>query len=413
MRLSKYFIPTLREDPKNAECASHRLMLKSGLLFMVSSGIYAYLPLGYKILRKIENIIRKRMNEEGAVELFMSALQPIEIWKQTGRDKTLEEVMLKFKDRRERELCLGPTHEEEITEIAKRFILSYKQMPLILYQIQTKFRDETRPRFGLIRSCEFIMKDAYSFDIDENALDISYEKMLRAYNNIFRDLNLDVVVTEADPGAMGGSFSHEFMVPAQIGEDVLYFCNNCKKYFKKSGKCDTCKTPLIEKRMIEVGHIFKLGTKYSSAQGAYFLNHKGERKPIIMGCYGVGVSRLLPAIIEQNYDDKGIIWPKSVSGFDATLILLEKEDKDLYSEAESLYGKLERAGFDILFDDREEAAGVKFRDAYLIGNPFIIIIGKKYKKHREFEVEVRKDGSKRMFNSDGLINFLQEEYSDR
>ncbi len=413
MRLSEYFIPTLREDPKNAECASHRFMLKSGLLFMVSSGIYAYLPLGYKILRKIEDIIRKRMNEEGAIELFMSALQPIEMWKQTGRDKTLEEVMLKFKDRRGRELCLGPTHEEEITEIAKRFVLSYKQMPLILYQIQTKFRDETRPRFGLIRSCEFIMKDAYSFDIDENSLDVSYNKMLRAYKNIFRDLSLEVVITEADPGAMGGNFSHEFMVPAQIGEDVLYFCNNCKKYLKRNGKCETCGATLVEKRMIEVGHIFKLGTKYSSAQEAYFLNHRGERKPIIMGCYGIGVSRLLPAIIEQNYDDKGVVWPKGVSGFDATLVLLEKEDEVLYKEAESLYKKLTGIGFDVLFDDRGEAAGVKFRDAYLVGNPFIIIIGKKYKRHKKFEVEVRKNGSKHMFNSDELINFLQREYGDR
>ncbi len=413
MLFSQGFIPTLREDPKSAECMSHKLMLKSGLLFMVSSGIYVYLPLGLKILRRIEAIIRRRMDEEGARELFMSALQPIEIWKQTGRDKDLEEVMIKFKDRRGRELCLGPTHEEEITEIAKRYIFSYKQMPLILYQIQTKFRDETRPRFGLIRSCEFIMKDAYSFDADDVGLDASYNRMFRAYRNIFKDVGLQIIITEADPSSMGGSFSHEFMVPAEVGEDLLYFCNKCNRYFPKGNKCEVCENDLIEKRTIEVGHIFKLGTKYSSAQKAYFLNKKGEKKPIIMGCYGIGVSRLLPAIIEQNYDDKGIIWPKGVSGFDATLVLLEREDKFLYNEAKKMYDILIKGGFDILFDEREEPAGVKFHDAYLIGNPFIIIIGRKYKEHKKFEVEVRRNGEKHLFTSQELLNFLNKEYDIR
>ena len=410
MLLSNSFIPTLREDPKNAECISHKLMLKAGLISMVSSGIYTYLPLGLAILRKIENIIRRRMNEEGALELLMSALQPIEIWEQTGRDKTLKDVMFKVKDRRKRELCLGPTHEEEITEIAKRFILSYKQMPLILYQIQTKFRDEARPRFGLIRSCEFIMKDAYSFDSDESGLGVSYEKMLRAYDNIFRDMSFDFVKTEADPGAMGGNFSHEFMAPAEIGEDVLYLCGNCNKYYRSSGKCAGCGADLTEKKMIEIGHIFKLGTKYSAAQSAYVLDNQGKRQPVIMGCYGIGVSRIMPAIIEQSHDSRGIIWPLCVSAFDASLLVLEKENEFLYKEASLLYEKLTNAGFDVLFDERSEPAGVKFNDAYLIGNPYIIIIGKKYKEHNKFELEVRKTGKKHLFTAQELVNFLKEKH---
>jgi len=408
MLLSRSFIPTLREDPKNAECISHKLMLKAGLISMISSGIYTYLPLGLAILRKIENVIRARMNEEGALELLMSTLQPIDIWKQTGRDETLKEVMLKVKDRKERELCLGPTHEEEITEIAKRFILSYKQMPLILYQIQTKFRDETRPRFGLVRSCEFIMKDAYSFDSDEAGLDISYEKMLRAYDNIFRDMSFDFVRTEADPGAMGGNFSHEFMVPAEIGEDALYLCSKCDKYYRSPGECSDCGRKLVEKKMIEVGHIFKLGTKYSAAQNAYFLDNHGKRRPVIMGCYGIGVSRIMPAIIEQSHDSKGIVWPPCISAFDISLLVLERENDFLYKEASSLYTKLIKAGFDVLFDERSEPAGVKFNDAYLIGNPYIVIIGKKYKGNNKFELEVRKTGEKHLFTAEELINFLKE-----
>jgi len=350
------------------------------------------------------------MNEEGAHELYMSALQPLDIWEKTGRTKDLEEVLIKFKDRKGRDLCLGPTHEEEITEIVKRYIFSYKQLPLILYQIQTKFRDEPRPRFGLIRSCEFIMKDAYSFDADGSGLDLSYEKMFGAYNKIFNDCGLEFITVEADPGAMGGSLSHEFMVPAQIGEDKLFLCSECNKYFNKAGKCKICKKRLAEKKMIEVGHVFKLGTKYSTAQGAYFLNHRGTRCPLIMGCYGIGVSRLISAIIEQNHDTKGIIWPKNVSGFQVSLLILERENESLFKQALSLYQILTNAGYDVLFDERFEPAGVKFNDAYLIGSPYIIIIGKRYLRENRFELEVRKTKMKLNFNKDELLNFLEKEY---
>jgi prolyl-tRNA synthetase len=336
----------------------------------------------------------------------MTHLQPIEIWKKTGRDKDLAEVMFRFKDRKEKQLCLGPTHEEEITEIVRRYINSYQQLPFILYQIQTKFRDEARPRYGLIRGCEFVMKDAYSFDVDEEGLDLSYQKMLDVYHNIFKECGLNFVVIEADPGVMGGNISHEFMVPASIGEDVLFWCKSCRKYFKID-KCPHCKKDLEERRMIEIGHIFKLGTKYSETLGAYFLDKQGKRKPIIMGCYGIGVSRMLSAIIETNYDEKGIIWPKNIAPFDIIILLLEE---NLLDQVLSLEKFLEENGFSVLIDERKQTAGVKFNDAYLLGIPYILVMGKKYLKERKLEVEIRRNKEKLSLNKEELIKFLKDEY---
>jgi prolyl-tRNA synthetase len=316
--------------------------------------------------------------------------------------------MIKFKDRKNRLLCLGPTHEEEVTEIIRRFVSSYKQLPLILYQIQAKFRDEPRPRFGLLRSCEFIMKDAYSFDRDEEGLSQNYEKMREAYQDIFRDCGLNYVMTEAESGAMGGDVSHEFMVRAPIGEDLLYRCSGCNKYFKKPGQCSDCGVVLEEEKMIEVGHIFKLGTKYSQSQEAYFLDNDGERKPMIMGCYGIGVSRLLPAIVETNYDREGIIWPRNVSPFDISLIIL---DEELRSDALAGAQMLEKQGLEVLVDDRLLAAGVKFNDTCLIGNPYIAIMGKNYKNSRKIDLEIRKTKDKFSFSLEELANFLKKEYA--
>lgn len=412
MLFSKSFIFTSRQDPKIAECKSHKLLLKGCFLFMLSSGIYSYLPLGWRVLKRISDIIRKYMDMEGAQELIMSSLQPIEIWEKTGRDKDLEEVMFKFKDRKERTLCLGPTHEEVITEIARKHISSYKQMPFTLYQIQTKFRDEPRPRFGLMRSCEFLMKDAYSFDVDEHGLEESYKKMLTAYQNIFKECSLNYVLIEAEPGVMGGNISHEFMVPAPIGEDILLYCSVCNKYYRpkevqKIEACPECGSKLGEHKMVEIGHIFKLGTKYSLTQEAFFLDKNGERKPIIMGCYGIGVSRLLAAIVEQEADDKGIIWPKNVSPFNASIVVLEN---NLFEQAVSLEEILEKTGLSILLDDRNEGAGVKFNDAYLIGSPFIIVMGKNYLKTGKIDVEIRKTKAKLSFTQEEVINFLKNEY---
>jgi len=375
---------------------------------MVSAGVYSYLPLGWRVLNNINNIIRKHMNLNGAEELFMSALQPIEIWQKTGRDKDLEEVMFKFKDRKNRELCLGPTHEEEITEIIRQLVFSYKQLPFMLYQIQTKFRDEPRPRFGLMRAVEFIMKDAYSFDKDEEGLSQNYEKMVKVYEDIFKECGLGFITIEADSGAMGGSVSHEFMVPGETGEDILFHCSGgCAKYFKKGGNCPECKKKLNEKKMIEIGHIFKLGTKYSQAQEAFFLDEKGNRLPFVMGCYGIGVSRIFSAIAQVNSDEKGLIWPKGVSPFDISLVVL---DDKLLPQALKLEEILEAEGFSVLIDDRAQAAGVKFKDAYLLGNPYILIMGKKFLLDKTIDLEVRKGKMSKGFKSEELVKFLKQEY---
>jgi len=408
MRFSESFIFTLREDPKVAECKSHKLLLKGCFLFMVSSGIYSYLPLGWRVLNNINKIIRKHMDAKGAQELFMSALQPMDIWQKTGRDKDLAEVMFSFKDRKERDLCLGPTHEEEITEIVRRYVSSYRQLPFILYQIQTKFRDEPRSRFGLMRSCEFIMKDAYSFDTDQEGLKANYDKMLAAYQDIFKECGLDFIMLEADPGAMGGSISHEFMVPAPTGEDILFYCSKCNSYSKDEKACPKCKAVVKEERMVEIGHIFQLGTKYSVAQEAMFVDNNGKQSPIIMGCYGIGVSRMLSAIAEVSSDDKGIIWPKGVSPFDISLVVLN--DK-LLDDAFKLQDELEAQGFSVLVDDRDDAAGVKFKDAYLIGNPYILIMGKKYANESLIDVEVRKTKESMSLSKEEVVNFLKKEYA--
>ncbi|MDD5080483.1 MAG: proline--tRNA ligase [Candidatus Omnitrophica bacterium] len=403
---SQQFIPTSRQASRDAEAVSHILGFRAGLFFMLSAGIYSYLPLGYKVIRNIEKIIRKHMNASGAQELLMSALQPIDIWRKTGRDEILKDVMLTLKDRKGRELCLGPTHEELITEIAKRYTKSYKQMPFILYQIQTKFRDEARPRFGLLRSCEFIMKDAYSFDVDEAGLDINYQKMYEAYNKIFAECGVEYVSVEADSGAMGGKVSHEFMIPAEIGEDTLFYCAACNKYFADIEACPTCKGKLHKRTMIEVGHIFKLGTKYSAAQEALFLDSSGARKPVVMGCYGIGVSRMLSAIIEGNNDSRGIVWPVSVAPYKVIVSILNDKFKD---EAVKFSNALDERGAEVLIDDRPESPGVKFNDAALIGIPYILVFGKTFEQKGKVELEIRRTGQKHEFELDKALNYLLEQ----
>ncbi|MCX5707094.1 MAG: His/Gly/Thr/Pro-type tRNA ligase C-terminal domain-containing protein, partial [Candidatus Omnitrophica bacterium] len=326
------------------------------------------------------------------------ALQPLDLWEKTGRDKDIGEVMVRFTDRRGRKICLGPTHEEVITELVKSQVSSYKQLPLVLYQIQTKFRDEIRPRFGLIRACEFIMKDAYSFDQDEEGLDKNYQAMYEAYLRIFKRCGLKVLTTEADSGVMGGKVSHEFMVPALDGEDIVLVCPECKtaKAFKEREKesCPKCKTRADKVNTIEVGHIFKLGTKYTQVLGANFLDASGKLQPIIMGCYGIGVSRLISAIIEQNNDQEGIIWPKEVSPYQLIILPLDVTDPKIMELASGIYKEVEGSNIDALLDDRDERAGVKFKDADLLGIPLQLVIGKSSLKDNTIELKIRRTQEK-------------------
>ncbi|PIQ87131.1 MAG: proline--tRNA ligase [Candidatus Omnitrophica bacterium CG11_big_fil_rev_8_21_14_0_20_43_6] len=350
------------------------------------------------------------MNACGASELLLPALHPLELWQKTGRDKDLGEVMFKFKDRRERDLALGPTHEEVITDLVKNNLSSYRQLPLVLYQIQTKFRDEIRPRFGLVRGCEFIMKDAYSFDQDEAGLDKNYQLMFEAYKRIFVRCGLKILITEADSGVMGGKVSHEFMVEAPLGEDVVCFCPQCKSAKAAKGGsslCFTCNINMDQVNTIEVGHIFKLGTKYSQALEANFSDKSGQLKPLIMGCYGIGVSRLISAIIEQNNDADGIIWPKQVAPFDIMILPLDITNASVMEQADKLYQELEASGLDVLMDDRDERAGVKFKDADLIGIPVSIVIGKKSIEEKKIELRLRKDKSTKNLSFDQALEAIK------
>jgi len=410
MYWTKSFIPTLKEAPQEAESVSHQLMLRAGLARMLMAGVYSYLPLGLKVLNNIEGIIRREMNAAGANELLLPALQPLDLWVKTGRDKTIGEVMIQFTDRRGRHICLGPTHEEIITDLAKNHISSYKQLPITLYQIQTKFRDELRPRFGLVRACEFIMKDAYSFDQDEEGLEKSYQAMFAAYKNIFKSCGLNCLAVEADSGVMGGNVSHEFMVPASCGEDLVFVCPDCKTAFPyKEGaadSCPKCKAKSEKVNTIEVGHIFKLGTKYSAALGANFLDSKGSLKPLIMGCYGIGVSRLISTIIEQNHDQNGIIWPAEVTPYDIIVAPLDVTDENILNQGRKLYEALTAQGKSALLDDRDERAGVKFKDADLVGIPRQIIVGKEFVKRGMVELKDRRSQEKTIDTPENILKLL-------
>ncbi|AEI15771.1 Prolyl-tRNA synthetase [Flexistipes sinusarabici DSM 4947] len=546
MRLSNYFTPTLRETPAEAEVVSHKLMLRAGMIRKSAAGIYSYLPLGLKVIQKVEQIVRKYMNEYGAVELLMPAVCSADLWRESGRWADYGKELLRIKDRHGRDFCIGPTHEEVITDIVRNSVKSYKQLPLNLYQIQTKFRDEVRPRFGLMRGREFIMKDAYSFDINDKAAEKSYKQMHAAYCKIFESCNLKYKVVEADSGAIGGSFSHEFMVLADTGEDFVISCNSCDysanmekavtadnyakdnekilpsqqvktpgqktvedvanfldvninkivktlilktdddfvalmvrgdheanlvklknyldvvnvdfasekeieeitggamgfsgpvnlplpiyadnavKYIKNfvvggnakdvhlknvnigedftvkqfgdfrtaepGDECPKCgKGTYVITKGIEVGHIFKLGTKYSESMNATYLDKDGKQKHMIMGCYGIGIGRTAAAAIEQNHDDAGIIWPPQLAPFEVVVVPVNTNDENVVNVAETIYLKLLKKGVDVVIDDRDERAGVKFNDADLIGYPLRINVGKKTLKEGNIEIFIRKD----------------------
>ncbi len=404
MYWSKFFIPTLKETPIGTEAISHQLSLRASLVHMLTSGVYSYLPVGYKVLRKVENIIREEMDAIGCCELLLPSLHPLEVWKKTGRDQTLKEVMITFENKKGQKMCLGPTHEEIITTLAKDFIQSYRQLPVTLYQIQTKFRDEIRTRFGIVRACEFIMKDAYSFDRDVEGLKKNYELQLNAYVRIFKRCGLEPIVVAADSGAMGGSVSHEFLVTAAIGEDAIWLNTQTGQVLKdENGTAPTQPGSWEKKVAIELGHIFQLGTKYSEALGALFLDEDGKQKPMIMGCYGIGVSRLLAAIVELNSDPAGIIWPKEVSPFDVQLLPVQASDPVAMELANQYYKELKAKGVDVLVDDRDESAGRKFNDADLIGIPYRVIIGKRMLAQNQVEIKNRKTGVIEAVSKESLV----------
>lgn len=417
MKWSKFFIPTFKEVPAGTEAISHQLLLRAGLVHMLTSGVYSYLPLGLKVLRRIENIIRQEMNAIGANELFLPCLHPLDLWERTGRDKTLADVMIKFDDNRKKGMCLGPTHEEVITNLVKDFVQSYRQLPIVLYQIQTKFRDELRPRFGIVRAREFIMKDAYSFDFNQDGLAKNYDLMHGAYKRIFQRCGLDVVTLEADSGAMGGDVSHEFMVPAPIGEDTIVSCPSCDfqggatDERREGAICPKCqKGQLTAQVAIELGHIFQLGTKYSEALDAQYLDEDGKQKPIIMGCYGIGVSRVIAAVIEKNNDEWGIIWPREVAPFDVEIVLIEGSDTGggISELADQYYAELTGQGLEVLVDDRSESPGRKFNDADLIGIPIRIIIGKRNLADGKVEIKIRESGEVALIAKDQATKKVQE-----
>jgi len=565
MRWTKALIPTLKEDPQDAEVISHKLMIRAALVRKLFSGAYSYLPLGLKILQKISNIIREEMNSEGAQEVLLPAMHPPELWKKTGRYELLGQVLIKFKDRHNKELVLGPTHEEIITDLVANNVKSYKDLPLILYQIQTKFRDEPRPRFGVMRTSEFIMKDAYSFDRDVEGMEASYKKMYEAYCRIFERCGLPYIPVEADPGMMGGSISHEFMVPSEAGEDVIAVCRKCKyaastqvaackvsgsgskaiakklpiaevetpdiktiekvseflkvepiklvktllykaddkvvalllrgdleanetklkNYLKsssleladekaveaitgapagfsgpvslnkvrivadnsvkdmvnfvtgankkdahlinvnigrdfetkefadlrmitKSDLCPSCGKEIDIKRAIEVGHTFKLGTKYSEVLGAKILDADGKTVPAIMGCYGIGVTRIIPTLIETSNDKDGIIWPLSIAPYQIMIVALNIAGKKVKDVSEEVYKDLTKAGHEVLFDDRDISAGIKFKDADLIGIPIQIIVGEKNAKRDVVEIKNRRDRSVVEVKSKDAVTHLKQ-----
>ena len=563
MRMSNMLNLTMREVPAEAEIASHQLMLRAGLMRKMASGVYNYMPLGLKVLKNIEDIVREEMNKTGAQEFLASALLPAELWQESGRWYAYGPEMFRLKDRNNRDFCLGPTHEEVFTDIARQEIKSYRQLPLNLYQIQTKYRDERRPRFGVMRSREFIMKDAYSFDKDEAGLDVSYNKMHAAYVSLFNRCGLDVKCVEADSGAIGGSNSAEFMVKSEVGEDDVVFCTSCdyaaniekavttaekaekeellqiekietpdvktieelvaffntdaKKFAKtliynadgkivavmvrgdrgvnetkvsnalggvvelqmasveqvgaatsaqvgfagpiglkveallvdnevanmynfivganKTGyhiinvnykrdfegtvgdfrnieegeKCPHCGESITISRGTEVGHIFKLGTKYSAPMGANFIDENGEPKALEMGCYGIGINRTMASIIEQHHDDNGIIWPLSVAPYHVSIVVAVVKNEEQMKVAEDIYNKLKEMNIKVLLDDRDERAGVKFKDADLIGAPMRITVGKKISEGK-VEFKLRNSSEVEVIDLNEVYNKISEEF---
>lgn len=423
MRLSQYFFPTLKENPAEAQIASHRYMLRAGMIRQSAAGIYSWLPLGLRVLKKIEQIVREEQNATGAHELLMPTIQSADLWKESGRYDDYGKEMLRITDRHDRDMLYGPTNEELITDIVRQSIHSYKSLPQMLYHIQWKFRDEVRPRFGVMRGREFLMKDAYSFDLTADDARKSYYKMFAAYLRSFAKMGLRAIPMQADTGPIGGDLSHEFIILAETGESEVFcdpewlkkdvmaeqidyqadlsdFVADWTKLYAATDEIHNPETSplsedqLLKTRGIEVGHIFYFGTKYSKPLGAVVPTAEGETVPLEMGSYGIGVSRLLGAIIEANHDENGIIWPEAVAPFDVGLINLKVGHEGTDSVCQTIYDRLQSAGKDVLLDDRSDRAGAKFADMDLIGLPWQIVVGPKSVAQNAVEVKNRRTGER-------------------
>ena len=442
MRMSRYFLPTLRDDPKEAEIVSHRLMLRAGMIRQASAGIYSWLPLGVRVLKKIEQIVREEQNRAGAIEVLMPTVQSADLWRESGRYEDYGAEMLRIKDRHDRDMLYGPTNEEQITQIFRDGVKSYRDLPRNLYHIQWKFRDEIRPRFGIMRGREFLMKDAYSFDLTPEAARHSYNKMFVAYLRTFARLGLKAIPMKADTGPIGGDLSHEFIILAETGESQV-FCHRdliekavpgedtdydqdlspiigewTGKYAATDEMHDAARfekevpeEARLSARGIEVGHIFYFGTKYSKAMKAQVQGPDGNWTFVESGSYGVGVSRLAAAIIEASHDEAGIIWPASVAPFDVGLLNLKAGDTATDAACDKLYAGLSAAGFDVLYDDTDERAGGKFKTMDLIGLPWQMIVGPKGLEKGEIELKNRASGERETLKIEVAIKTLQTKAS--
>jgi len=435
MRLSRYFLPVLKETPADATIASHKYMLRAGMMKQNSAGIYSWLPLGFKVLKNIEQIVREEQNKAGAIEMLMPTIQSADLWKETGRYDAYGPEMLRITDRHDREMLFGPTNEDMITDIFRSFVRSYKDLPKNLYHIQWKFRDERRPRFGVMRGREFLMKDAYSFDMSAEEARKSYNKMFLAYLNTYARMGLKAVAMKADTGPIGGDLSHEFIILAETGESEV-FCHADLVNMPPPGELDfdADLQPLVYERLalyaatdemhdaeafakipkdkqlsargIEVGHIFYFGEKYSEPMKATVMDKEGKPVTVHMGSYGVGVSRLVGGIIEASHDENGIIWPKAVAPF----INLKVGDEEADKVSEDLYAKLVAAGVDPLYDDKTDRGGVKFSRMDLIGLPYSITVGPRGLKEGIVEVKTRATGERQNLSPEAAINFITSEF---
>jgi prolyl-tRNA synthetase len=435
MRLSAYFLPLLRENPSEAQIVSHRLMLRAGMIRQSSAGIYSWLPLGLRVLRKVEQIVREEQDRAGALELLMPTIQPAELWQESGRYEDYGKEMLRIQDRHERWMLYGPTNEELITDIFRASIKSYRDLPKNLYHIQWKFRDEVRPRFGVMRGREFLMKDNYSFDLDAKGAKHSYNKMFFAYLRTFARMGLKAIPMRADTGPIGGDLSHEFIILADTGESQVFcdrawleseildmavdYASDLEPQFRQwtslyaatDEKHDPKSCPVPEERLevrrgIEVGHIFYFGTKYSKPMNAVVAGPNGEPVPVEMGSYGIGVSRLVGAIIEASHDDAGIVWPESVAPFKVGLVNLRVGDAKCRAAADELYAKLTRAGVEVLYDDRDDSPGAKFAAMDLIGLPWQLVLGPRGLAQGIVELKERKTGARQELTPDAALNRL-------